>query len=58
VAQQEPTDFRRLATPIDHRLEISIEVHHPNAIDKLRATLVISYRSTTRPYTPRPHRRS
>jgi hypothetical protein len=28
-------------------------VHHPNAIVELRATLVIPYTSTTRPYRPR-----
>jgi hypothetical protein len=33
-------------------------MHHPNAIDKLRTTLVIPYTSTTRPYAPRSPRRS
>jgi hypothetical protein len=28
-------------------------VHHPNAIAELRATLVIPYTSTARPYRPR-----
>ena len=58
VPQQEPTDLGGLAAPVDHRLEIPAEMHHPNAIDKLRTTLVIPYRSTTRPYAPRPARRS
>ena len=33
-------------------------VYHPDAINKIRATLVIPYSSTTRPYTPRLPRRS
>jgi hypothetical protein len=39
-------------------LIVTSAVHHPNAIDKLRTTLVIPYRSTTRPYAPRSPRRS
>jgi len=33
--------------------EALLQVHHPNAIAELRATLVIPYTSTARPYRPR-----
>ena len=52
------TDRYRRATAIDAFLKITLQVHHPNTIDKLRTTLVIPYRSTTRPYAPRLPRRS
>jgi hypothetical protein len=46
------------AAAVDHRLEVAAEMHHPNAIDELRTTLVIAYKSTTRPYAPRSPRQS
>lgn len=58
LPEQLPPDFRAATTAVDHRLKIAAQVHHPNAINKLRATVVIPYSSTTRPYTPRLPRRS
>src|SRR5512133_437642 len=52
------TDRYRRATAIDTLPEIAPQVHHPNAIDKLRATVVIPFRSTPRPFTPRTSHRS
>jgi hypothetical protein len=39
-------------------LETPPDVHHPNAIGELRATVVIPYTSTARPYLRRPPRHS
>src|SRR5215210_8132620 len=36
---------------------VALEVHHPNAIGELRATVVIPFVSTTAPYKPRRRRR-
>ena len=58
AAEQLGPDPLAAGGPVDHRLEVTPQVHHPNAIDKLRTTLVIPYRSTTRPYAPRAPRQS
>jgi hypothetical protein len=53
-----PADCFSGSSPIDQLLKIALQVYYPNAINKLRATLVIPYRSSTRPYTPRLPRQS
>ena len=51
--QTHPADCFSGPSSIDQPLKIALQVHHPNAIDKLRTTMVIPFRSTTRPYAPR-----
>ena len=54
------TRFEKLAENFLAMVKLAMleRLHHPNAIDKLRTTIMIPYRSTTRPYAPRLPRRS
>jgi hypothetical protein len=38
------------------REDVALDLHHPNAIGELRATVVIPFVSTAKPYTTRRRR--
>jgi hypothetical protein len=56
--KQVASDLLATPAPVDHRLKIATQVHHPNAINNLLTIPVIPFKYTTHPYAPRGPRQS